>query len=554
MTSFVEQAASLRRVGDPPVAGVVTKASEGGLPVRRRLPACPTKPCRRRREAGMALLLVFLMAAIIGIMLFLELPRVAFDAQRQKEQLLIERGQQYQLAIRRYMQRGLKNGMMQGPPPTWPTKIEDLENTNGRRFLRKRYMDPMTGKDEWRLIHINNGMLTDSVNNKNNQQTNQQWGNPTGIVAFAGLGETPANGAAQGLNAVNRRRASDSLTQGGLSGQGSPGELNGGSANNQQNGTQPASGQQVQGPLPGAPGFLPGGVPANGPNGAIMNGPVSPFPGQPGQPGQIQPLPGATANNLNNSAANANSNSGFGMSGGTSSFGGSTSTTAPSGVPGVPGAPANSVYGGSPYQVQGQPGAAPTAPPGSVQNMLNSILMQPRPGGAPAGGGATTGTGMNTSNIGGAPTGTPFANPTGMGTSIGGGLAGVASTVDADSIMVCGDHSNYKEWEFIFDPSKWKAPANPNTQLGGTPAGSNNNTASSLNTGSNSGPGGSTTGSGPGNGPGGPGSFGSSGGPGGPGQPGAGQRNTQAQGQSGMPGQQGNFGNVCGMEARPGAR
>jgi len=98
MTSFVEQAASLRRVGDPPVAGVVTKASEGGLPVRRRLPACPTKPCRRRREAGMALLLVFLMAAIIGIMLFLELPRVAFDAQRQKEQLLIERGQQYQLA------------------------------------------------------------------------------------------------------------------------------------------------------------------------------------------------------------------------------------------------------------------------------------------------------------------------------------------------------------------------------------------------------------------------------------------------------------------------
>src|SRR5208283_2421999 len=110
---------------------------------------------RREREGGFALLLVFVMAAVIAITLYMELPRIAFDTQRQKEQLLMERGQQYQIAIRRYMQRGLKQGVNVVVGPAWPAKIEDLEDTNGRRFLRKRYIDPMTGKDEWRLVHIN---------------------------------------------------------------------------------------------------------------------------------------------------------------------------------------------------------------------------------------------------------------------------------------------------------------------------------------------------------------------------------------------------------------
>ncbi len=501
-----------------------------------------SKDCRRRRESGMALLMVFLMAAVIGIMLFMELPRVAFDSQRQKEQLLMERGQQYQIAIRRYMQRGIKNGMNQGPPPTWPTKIEDLENTNGRRFLRRRYIDPMTGKDEWRLIHINNGMLTDSVNTKNNQQANQQWGSGSqGITEFAGLGQAQNNPANQGLNTVNRRRASDGNGPGGDNGQGFPGDGSSGAQTAGQQGVQPP----VPGPQPGAPGFLPGGMPGNGPNGAMMNGPVSPFPGQPGSAG-INPNNPGNANNNSNSSAFGNT------SASTSSFGGPAPTGPGNpGVPGVPGAPANSMYGGSPYPVtvqpNGQPGVAPTTPPGTVQQMLNNILMQPRPGGAPV----ATGGGFGGSA--GAP-GQPYANPTpGMGTSIGGGLAGVASTVDADSIMVCGDHSNYKEWEFIFDPSKWKAPSNPNTKLGGTPAGANSsNSPSSLNTGSNSGPG-----SFPGGGPGGPVGAGVGpgpmGNPGGPGQGGPGQGQNQNQGMNGM-NNQGSFGNTCGMEARPGAR
>ncbi len=72
--------------------------------------------------------------------------------------MLVERGEQYKRAIGLFL-RTNKN-------TRWPACIEELENFNNRRFLRRRYLDPITGKDEWRLIHIANGVLTDSVTNK----------------------------------------------------------------------------------------------------------------------------------------------------------------------------------------------------------------------------------------------------------------------------------------------------------------------------------------------------------------------------------------------------
>src|SRR5882672_5706199 len=114
---------------------------------------------RRRGEGqrGFAMLLVFVLAAAVAITLYKELPRVGFEAQRDKEQLLIERGEQYSRAIQLYV-RKLKK---------YPATIEDLEQTNQIRFLRKRYIDPMTGKSEWRMIHVvAGGVFTDSVTHK----------------------------------------------------------------------------------------------------------------------------------------------------------------------------------------------------------------------------------------------------------------------------------------------------------------------------------------------------------------------------------------------------
>jgi hypothetical protein len=38
--------------------------------------------------------------------------------------------------------------------------------------------------------------------------------------------------------------------------------------------------------------------------------------------------------------------------------------------------------------------------------------------------------------------------------NIGGGIAGVASTLEQDSIIVYEEHQKYNEWEFIYDPAK----------------------------------------------------------------------------------------------------
>jgi hypothetical protein len=58
-----------------------------------------------------------------------------------------------------------------------------------------------------------------------------------------------------------------------------------------------------------------------------------------------------------------------------------------------------------------------------------------------------------------------------QGNVMGGGIAGVASKMEDDSIMVYHDRSKYNEWEFIYDPSKEKPLPNPaGGGAGGTPA------------------------------------------------------------------------------------
>lgn len=93
------------------------------------------------------------MAAMVAITLYLEIPRVAFESQRNREEMLVERGEQYKRAVELYYRK----------TKTYPQKIEDLENTNNFRFLRKRYKDPLTGKDEWRIVHMGPAGLTDSL-------------------------------------------------------------------------------------------------------------------------------------------------------------------------------------------------------------------------------------------------------------------------------------------------------------------------------------------------------------------------------------------------------
>src|SRR5260370_35462656 len=108
----------------------------------------------KRHESGFAMLFVFVMAAAIAIGLYMEIPRGAFESQRQKEQMLIDRGGQYQRAIQLFYRKYR----------TYPQNLDDLETTRNTRFRRRRNKDPITGKAEWRLIRVGpGGVLPDAV-------------------------------------------------------------------------------------------------------------------------------------------------------------------------------------------------------------------------------------------------------------------------------------------------------------------------------------------------------------------------------------------------------
>ena len=102
---------------------------------------------RRTQQRGSALLVVLVFAAMLAIMLYREMPVVAFEAERQKEELLMDRGNEYSRAVKLYVRKF----------QMFPPSLEALENTNRMRFLRARYADPYTGKDDWRLLHAGPG-------------------------------------------------------------------------------------------------------------------------------------------------------------------------------------------------------------------------------------------------------------------------------------------------------------------------------------------------------------------------------------------------------------
>jgi type II secretory pathway pseudopilin PulG len=95
-------------------------------------------------EEGYILLAVLFMVVMVLITLSIAAPKIAADIQRDREVELQHRGKQYVRAIKMYYK---KFG-------AYPPNIEALEKSNEIRFLRKRYKDPMTGKDDWHMIHF----------------------------------------------------------------------------------------------------------------------------------------------------------------------------------------------------------------------------------------------------------------------------------------------------------------------------------------------------------------------------------------------------------------
>lgn len=104
----------------------------------------------RSTESGYVLLAVMLAFTLILIALSVEAPRIAQQIKRDKEEELVHRGKDYATAIKRFVH---KNG------GRYPVSLEQLEDTNHIRFLRKKYKDPMTGEADWKLVHFGEAQI-----------------------------------------------------------------------------------------------------------------------------------------------------------------------------------------------------------------------------------------------------------------------------------------------------------------------------------------------------------------------------------------------------------
>src|SRR5579863_1461983 len=93
-------------------------------------------------EGGYVLLTMLLVISLMAITAIAIMPAMSYQIKRDREQEMIHRGTQYSRAIRTYFEKFGR----------YPTRLEDLDNTNNLRYLRKHYKDPITGKD-FRLLH-----------------------------------------------------------------------------------------------------------------------------------------------------------------------------------------------------------------------------------------------------------------------------------------------------------------------------------------------------------------------------------------------------------------
>jgi type II secretory pathway pseudopilin PulG len=147
----------------------------------------PSRPRVSPSEDGYMLIAVMFMLAILLIAMSVAVPKIAKQIQRDREIETMHRGKQYVRGIKMYY---TKFG-------AYPTSIDALVQTNNIRFLRKKYIDPTTGKDDWKVIHLGQNKVPTA------------WGffgvplGAPGAGGPCGNGLTGSNPASSGASASN---------------------------------------------------------------------------------------------------------------------------------------------------------------------------------------------------------------------------------------------------------------------------------------------------------------------------------------------------------------
>lgn len=150
----------------------------------------PDQPIRRgatphhSAEDGFILLTVIFLVALLVIAMSVAAPEIAKQIQRDREVETMQRGKQYIRAIQLYYR---KFG-------AYPPNIGALVKTNNIRFLRKRYTDPITGKDDWKPIHWGQNKTPTAMG---------FFGQPLAGTTVAGVGPGGGNTASPTGNGLN---------------------------------------------------------------------------------------------------------------------------------------------------------------------------------------------------------------------------------------------------------------------------------------------------------------------------------------------------------------
>jgi len=215
------------------------------------------------RQRGYMLITLMLALALITIAMLTVLPEIGQQIRRDREEEMRHRGTAYMRAIQHFFKKFGR----------YPMRVEELENTNNLRFLRKRYKDPInrdpaTGQEkDFKLLHqtditLNNGPLLGLTPGQNSLPGQ---GGPQGPGALGGLQQGGLGGLQGALGAFGAQ-------PGGLQQTGSAGTQNlaGGDSGNSSSGN-PSSGNpsdtegNSNSPGSNSPGSSPSNSPFNGP-------------------------------------------------------------------------------------------------------------------------------------------------------------------------------------------------------------------------------------------------------------------------------------------------
>lgn len=132
------------------------------------------------------LIALMLAVTLMAIALLAVLPATRLQVQRDREEELQHRGTAYMRAIQHFYKKFNR----------YPSRVEELENTNNVHFLRKRYKDPVNrdaeGKEkDFKFLHqqdiaLNNGPVLGQTPGQGLQSGPNNFGGPQSGQAFGG--------------------------------------------------------------------------------------------------------------------------------------------------------------------------------------------------------------------------------------------------------------------------------------------------------------------------------------------------------------------------------